>query len=76
MTIKGIVERIIRGRRLVERRHEIEREIETEKEKIDNHRVEFRGAVRQHAQIVDSSSRVMNTMTQAIIMMEARRGRD
>jgi hypothetical protein len=35
----------------------------------------LRGEVRQYEQIVESSSRIMDTMTQAMIMMETPRGR-
>ncbi|EUB97324.1 hypothetical protein PMI07_000900 [Rhizobium sp. CF080] len=49
--------------------------LHAERAELERNQGLLRGEVRQYEQIVASSSRIMDTMTQAMIMMETPRGR-
>ena len=75
MSIATFLERVFRGKASVERNLRVAATLTAERENLRRKQHQLRGDVRQYEQVVDSSSRIMDTMTQAMIMVEANRGR-
>ncbi|UYZ08537.1 hypothetical protein CFBP5507_05925 [Agrobacterium salinitolerans] len=75
MSLSSFLEKMITGRAAARRRKEIDAEISDERANLDAQKEELTATVRQHAQITNSASRIMQTMTHAMIMMEGDRGR-
>lgn len=61
----NLLERIFLGKKKMERSREIDREL---KNSVNN--------TRQEIQVMESSARVIRTMTEAMAMMEPARGKD
>ncbi len=61
----NLLERLFLGKKKIERSREIDR---TLKESVNN--------TRQEIQVMESSARVIRTMTEAMAMMEPARGKD
>lgn len=61
----NLLERIFLGKKKIERSREIDREL---KNSVNN--------TRQEIQVMESSARVIRTMTEAMAMMEPARGKD
>lgn len=70
MSLSSFLEKIITGRDAARRRKEIDAEISDERANLDAQKEELSATVRQHTQITNSASRIMQTMTHAMIMME------
>ncbi|XHE14347.1 hypothetical protein PCC82_06335 [Agrobacterium deltaense] len=74
MSLSSFLEKIITGRDAARRRKEIDAEISDERANLEAQKEELSATVRQHTQITNSASRIMQTMTHAMIMMEDGRG--
>lgn len=74
MSIAAFLEKVVRGRASVERNLRVSETLSAEREDLWRKQNQLRGDVRQYEQVVDSSSRIMDTMTHAMIMVEANRG--
>lgn len=61
----SLLERLFLGKRKIERSREIDRELT---DSVNN--------TRQEIQVMESSARVIRTMTEAMAMMETPRGKD
>ncbi len=61
----NLLERLFLGKKKIERSREIDREL---KNSVNN--------TRQEIQVMESSARVIRTMTEAMAMMEPARGKD
>ncbi len=61
----NLLERLFLGKRKIERSREIDRAL---KDSVNN--------TRQEIQVMESSARVIRTMTEAMAMMETPRGKD
>ncbi len=61
----NLLERLFLGKRKIERSREIDRELTNS---VNN--------TRQEIQVMESSARVIRTMTEAMAMMETPRGKD
>jgi len=61
----NLLERLFLGKKKIERSREIDREL---KNSVNN--------TRQEIQVMESSARVIRTMTEAMAMMEPIRGKD
>lgn len=61
----NLLERLFLGKRKIERSREIDRELT---DSVNN--------TRQEIQVMESSARVIRTMTEAMAMMETPRGKD
>ncbi|MCO5730061.1 hypothetical protein [Rhizobium sp. SSA_523] len=75
MNLAGILERLFIDKKTRAHREDRERVLDRERAELETNQQLLRGEVRQYEQIVESSSRIMNTMTHAMIMMENPRGR-
>ncbi len=75
MSLSSFLEKMITGRDAARRRKEIDAEISDERANLDAQKEELTATVRQQAKITNSASRIMQTMTHAMIMMEGDRGR-
>ena len=75
MSLPNFIERVLTGAGAARRRMEIDGEISKEREKLNHQQQELDASVRQHRQISSSAGRVIQTMTHAMAMMEAERGK-
>lgn len=75
MTLATLLEKIFIKKVVRDQRAHRDRILNAERAELARKQGLLRGEVRQYAQIVESSSRIMDTMTHAMIMMETPRGR-
>lgn len=75
MIFSSFFEKALTGRDATRRRKEIDSTISEERANLDSKQQELVESVRVHEAISSSATRVMNTMTHAMIMMEAKRGK-
>lgn len=74
MSLK-LIERVLFGPGAAQRRRDIDIEITKERANLIHQQNELDASVRQNQQVLNSAGRVIQTMTHAMAMMEARRGK-
>lgn len=71
MIMSSLFEKVFLKKDDLERRSEIDRQLHETREELARQQTQFKGEVRQHRALAETSSRLMNTMTHAMIMMES-----
>ncbi|CCF19185.1 protein of unknown function [Pseudorhizobium banfieldiae] len=74
MSLSSFFEKLVGGRTLAKNRSRISSALAAERERLEEVTKELAGEVRQNVQVSESTNRVLNNMTQAMIMLEANRG--
>jgi hypothetical protein len=74
MSIRELLERVLLGEGQIKDREVVGQVLAEERKQLHHDQQELQGVVLQHSQIVNSSRKILDTMTQAMIMMEARNG--
>lgn len=74
MSLSTFLERVIVGKQVRERRVSKDKMLDQERQNLNRRRTDLAGEVRQNAEIASSGTRVMDTMVQAMVMMESTRG--
>lgn len=75
MSLSAILEKIVVGPRAARRREVIASELSKARAKLETTQNDLRGEIRQHEQISNSATRVLQNMTHAMTLMEADSGR-
>jgi len=69
--VAAFIERVLLGPHHAKGRADVTRELAVERENLKRESDDLQSAGRQHTQIARSSARVLDTMTHALILMEA-----
>lgn len=75
MSISSLLTRIAMGRRALKQQREIEQKLAVERVALSVRQGEVRACVRQNEQMSNSASRILDTMTNAMIFMEGNSGK-
>ena len=71
--VAAFIERVLLGAGHAQGREDVSRELAVERENLKREHDDLQSARRQHTQIANSSARVLETMTHAMMLMEAPR---
>lgn len=75
MSLSAFFEKIAIGPRAARHRRAIASELSKAREELETTQNDLRGEIRQHEQISNSATRVLQNMTHAMTLMEADSGR-